>query len=259
MIKLGLPLEYQQFPEFFDGNDDGETNDWQVNKVNALIEKILSENSVKSVLDMTCGTGSQVFYLNSKGYNVIGSDLSEGLIGIAQNKAQDLQKTIEFIHGDMRTIKVGKFDAVITIFNAIGHVTKEDFLKTMQNINSNLKHGGIYIFDIFNLDALNNDVVANFPYQSHVKVGDYQMLKSQCSTVDIENRLLISYDSVIVQRGADKPHLYENTFALRIYTIEELKEMLSSSGFEVMSVCSIDGSEFNRYTTTSMLITTKKV
>lgn len=32
----------------------------------------------------------------------------------------------------MRTSHVGEFDAVITIFNAIGHLTKTDFEKTLQ-------------------------------------------------------------------------------------------------------------------------------
>jgi hypothetical protein len=50
----------------------------------------------------------------------------------------------------MRTLKIGLFDAVITISNAVGHLTKAGFEKAMRSINKNLKEGGIYIFDIFN-------------------------------------------------------------------------------------------------------------
>ncbi|HCU6011404.1 TPA: hypothetical protein OUZ74_000276 [Legionella pneumophila] len=54
--KLGLPLEYQQMPEYFDAHNISE----QTEAKNALIEKLLKDQKVKTVLDMTCGTGSQV-------------------------------------------------------------------------------------------------------------------------------------------------------------------------------------------------------
>lgn len=54
----------------------------------------------------------------------------------------------------MRTTSLGIFDACITMLNAIGHVRKNDFKKTMQNIYNNLKNGGIYVFDIFNLSEI---------------------------------------------------------------------------------------------------------
>ncbi len=61
MKKLGLPLEYNKLSEFFDAwnvNDDTEDK-------NAVIENILKGQRIKSVLDMTCGTGSQVFFLKN--------------------------------------------------------------------------------------------------------------------------------------------------------------------------------------------------
>lgn len=49
----------------------------------------------------------------------------------------------------MRDIKVGSFDAVITIFNAVGYLTKKGFEKAMRNIYNNLNNNGLYVFDIF--------------------------------------------------------------------------------------------------------------
>lgn len=73
--KLGLPLEYQQMPEYFDVHNVNE----KTGAKNALIEKLLKEQQVKTVLDMTCGTGSQVFCLTERGYEVVGSDFSPAL------------------------------------------------------------------------------------------------------------------------------------------------------------------------------------
>src|SRR5262245_12429860 len=115
--KLGLPIEYQQMPEYFDTHNINE----QTEIKNALIERLLKEQKVKTVLDMTCGTGSQVFYLAERGYEIIGNDFSPALLDIARSKAKEMHLDITFVEGDMREAKVRKFDAVITIFNAIGH------------------------------------------------------------------------------------------------------------------------------------------
>lgn len=64
--KLGLPFEYQQMSEYFDAHNVSE----QTTAKNAVVEKLLKEQKVKTVLDMTCGTGSQVFYLAERGYDL---------------------------------------------------------------------------------------------------------------------------------------------------------------------------------------------
>ena len=97
-----------------------------------LSKASLKKHKVKSVLDLTCGTGSQVFWLAERGFKVTGYDINEKMLEIAKNKAKKKNLTIKFTKGDMRTIKAGKFDAVLTIFNAIGHLTKKDFIKSYQ-------------------------------------------------------------------------------------------------------------------------------
>ena len=84
----------------------------------------------------------------------------------------------------MGTLKVLKFDAVFTI-NAIGYVTKADFEKKLCVIHENLNEGGIYIFDIFNKDAM-TQFVADYAYQIHKKVGILRFFRAQCSTIDRE-------------------------------------------------------------------------
>lgn len=135
---LGLPFEYQEKPEYFDAHNVNERTESK----NAFIEKLLKAQNVKTVLDMTCGTGSQVFYLAKRGYEVIGSDFSPALLEQARKKAAALGLDLTFIDGDIRTLRVGPFDAVISIFNAIGHLSKLDFEKALQNIRANLKEGG---------------------------------------------------------------------------------------------------------------------
>lgn len=123
-------------------------------QINHVIEQILQRHGVKTVLDLTCGTGSQVFWLLKRGYEVVGFDINNQMLEIARNKARKQNLSIQLKQGDMRTAKAGKFDAVITIFNSIGQLTPQDFEKAVQNIHNNLNTHGLYVFDIFNLAYL---------------------------------------------------------------------------------------------------------
>ena len=153
--------------------------------INGVLEGILKQYGVRSVLDLTCGTGSQVFWLLKCGFNVKGADINVKMLSIAKKKAIQQAVNPGFIEGDMRTLNVGQFDAVLTIFNAVGHLTKNDFEKAMHNINSNLKDGGLYIFDIFNLTyLLAEDNITSLTIDWQKKEGDTKTRLIQYSTID---------------------------------------------------------------------------
>src|SRR3990167_2487065 len=143
--KSAKPSHYDKESKHYDSFTEENSK-----KINRTIEKALKQHKVKSVLDLTCGTGSQVFWLAKRGFKAAGYDINSKMLTIARSKTKKEKLDIKFQKGDMRTTKVGKFDAVITIFNAIGHLTKKDFEKAIRNIHANLNDKGIYIFDIFN-------------------------------------------------------------------------------------------------------------
>lgn len=253
--KLGLPPEYRKHPEYFDAFNINEGTDAK----NAVIERLLKEQKVKSVLDITCGTGSQLFYLLKTGYQVTGSDFSPALLDIARKKAVQASVDVTFIDGDMRSLRVGKFDAVISIFNAVGHLTRAGFEKAMRNIHRNLEEGGVYIFDILNLQALTDEVVADFSYHIHAKHEDSQLHGVQCSMVDKARGRLISYNYDIMQKGAGMPTHSRSKCELQIYTAAELQEMLKRNGFEVLAHYDMDGSKFVLDKSLSILTVARKM
>ena len=254
MPSLGLPVAYQKYPEYFDAFNINETTDAK----NAAIEKLLKGQNVKSVLDMTCGTGSQVFHLEKNGYKVTGSDFSPELLKQAREKAKAAKLDIKFIDGDMRKLKVGHFDAVITMFNAVWHLTKAGFSKAIKNIGNNLKDGGIYIFDIFNLNALDESSIPDLFYCAHRKFNNSQLHGAQYSTLDKELGLLTSYNNYFMQKNSQKPTSFQSKFTLQIYTHNELEEMLSASGFEEISHYDIYGSKFLKNISQSILTLARK-
>jgi ubiquinone/menaquinone biosynthesis C-methylase UbiE len=259
MIKIHhgkIPTWYDKDAKYEEAINEDSPNSRTTNRT---IEKILKKHNVKTVLDLTCGTGSQVFWLLKRGYQVSGSDISKGMLRIAEKKAKKEKMKIKFLHGDIRIINVGKFDAVITIFNAIGHLSKAGFEKAMRNIHRNLNNGGIYIFDIINLNYVNDsNNIIRMSYEAVETIGDTKIRNIQHSIINHEG-ILISYNTLYEQqKNSDDLKASKNVVTLQLYTAKELKEMLVRNGFKVLSQCGIDGSKFSNKKTERIVTVAKK-
>jgi 2-polyprenyl-3-methyl-5-hydroxy-6-metoxy-1,4-benzoquinol methylase len=248
------PSHYNSGAEHYDGyNEKNSTT------INQLIKKILKKHRAKTVLDLTCGTGSQVFWLAKRGFKVVGSDFNSKMLEVAKSKARKSQLDVQLLRGDMRTLHVGEFDAVITIFNAVGHLTQADFEKSMRNIHKNLKPGGIYVFDIFNLSyLLKHDHIRKLTIDWQQRSGSTTVRDIQYSTVR-ENGVLASYNISHVQKGTGKPRISRSAQTLQIYTSKQLKEMLSRNGFRFLGQYAADGSRFNENRSERIVMIAKKI
>lgn len=229
--------------------------------INLILEKILKQHNVSTILDLTCGTGSQVFWLSDSGFEVVGSDISPSMLKIAKQKAKLKNLKIKFLQGDCRAIQVGNFDAVITIFNAIGHLTREDFKLTTQNINHNLNPGGLYIFDIFNLDYLKHENNITKLTGDWMTISNGNKVREiQFSTIS-DDGILASYSTYVNQEGHSDPTKiskgYGNT--LQVYSADELRAILKDSGFIVLNQTGMNGEEFSKENTERIVTIAKKI
>lgn len=119
----------------------------EVEYVTNLFDKF-SENKVSTVLDLGCGTGKHATLFAEKGYEVVGVDLSEQMITIAnQNKHQNTS----FLQADVRNVDLNQqFDVVISLFHVASYQTSnEDFENYLQTAYKHLKKGGVFIFDFW--------------------------------------------------------------------------------------------------------------
>lgn len=222
---------------------------------NPVIDRMLKKHGSKTVLDLTCGTGGQVFWLAKRGYKVTGSDLSPVSIRVAKRIARKKGVAIRFLHGDMRNAKVGKFDAVITMFNAIGHLSKADFEKAMRNIRGNLKDHGVYVFDIIN--AKSSD--SNHDVDSTREIDGLMIHKIQLCRID-ERTGVMTMDEVLCKwRDHENLEVYGRAkWTMQTYTAKWLREMLSRNGFEVLGQYALDGSKFSDTKSKNILTVAQK-
>jgi len=248
------PSHYNKEAEHYDA-----FNEKNSATINQFIEKTFEKQKIKTVLDLACGTGSQVFWLIKRGFEVVGVDISSKMLKIAKEKAQKEKLDITFIKGDMRSTQAGEFDAVITIFNAIGHLTKQDFEKAIQNIHANLKPRGLYVFDIFNISyLLKDDNITKLTIDRLKKSGDTVVREIQYSTVSPDG-CLASYDIYHEQKGTSKPKISKAFQTLQVYSRKQLKEMLKNNGFIVLKQCDVDGSRFYESKTERIVTIASKI
>jgi len=250
-----IPTWYDKDSHVYDIINENTDNAKVTNKT---VEKLLKKYKVNTVFDMTCGTGSQVFYLHKRGYKVTGSDISKGMLNIAKKKAKQEKINVDFYRGNIRNIHLGKFDAVISIFNAIGHLSRLDFEIAIRNIRKNLNQKGIYIFDIFNLNYyLQKDNITKFTIDWLKSKNNLQYREVQHSVID-QNGVLISYTTNYIQKNLKILKTSKTIITLQLYTLNKLKKILEKNGFKIISQCGIDGKNFFDNKTERMVIVARK-
>jgi len=110
------------------------------------------------VLDLACGKGRHSIYLNEKGFDVTGVDLSEENIKFANTKKND---TLDFAVHDMRDVFTDEqFDYVFNLFTSFGYFdTKEENLNVIDATIKSLKPGGKFLLDFLNPYVVVNNLV----------------------------------------------------------------------------------------------------
>jgi SAM-dependent methyltransferase len=118
----------------------------------------LKPNPGASMLDLGCGKGRHSVYLNEKGFQVTGVDLSEQSIKYCM---QFENETLSFFLHDMRKIfRINDFDYVFNLFTSFGYFEKEaDNYAAIKNAALALKANGILVIDFLNSDYVVRNLV----------------------------------------------------------------------------------------------------
>ncbi len=101
------------------------------------------------IMDLACGKGRHSIFLNKKGYDVTGIDLSPGSIACAKQSEND---TLHFYTHDMRkSFRTNYFDFVLNLFTSFGYFEQErDNNAVVNSACKSLKPDGIFVLDFMN-------------------------------------------------------------------------------------------------------------
>jgi SAM-dependent methyltransferase len=127
----------------------------------AFIDQLITYFDIKpedQVLDLACGKGRHAIYLNSKGYQVIGLDLSPQNVAFARRFEND---RLSFHVHDMRFVwKEDHFDFTLNLFTSFGYFDKPgENQKAINAIVKGMKKNGKLLIDFLNPYTVVNKLV----------------------------------------------------------------------------------------------------
>ncbi|WP_240040945.1 class I SAM-dependent methyltransferase [Paenibacillus ginsengarvi] len=154
--------------EFYDGLAEDYHlifHDWDtaISRQSEALSKMIRSKLVEplkevSILDCSCGIGTQAIGLAKKGFKVTATDLSPVSVARAQKEAESFGVALLFGVADFRSLEKeipGVFDVVLSADNAIPHLlTDEDLALAARNLYAKLNNGGVLLLTIRNYDEL---------------------------------------------------------------------------------------------------------
>jgi len=196
-----------------------------------LFKQFEDRNKTAQVLDLACGTGSLSVILAERGYEVIGTDASEDMLAVAQEKSFNLSVTPPmFLHQRMEELDLyGTVDAAVCCLDSLNYLTN---LKDLQLAFSRLRYfvrpGGLFIFDV-NTDAKFKQLDGC----TFLRESD-DFFCAWSAEYDQENRLCSFFYDIFRCCG----ELWERDFeehTERAHTKEEIVSALNSADFELIA------------------------
>lgn len=182
-------------------------------------------------LDLACGTGSLTLELKEKGVDIFGIDGSYDMLSIAMEKAADRGEEVLFLRQQMENLDLyGTIDTCVCTLDSLNHITDKDKLqKVFDRVALFMNPDGFFVFDV-NTVYKHQHILGNntFVYDTDSEYCVWQNSLKENNIVNIELD--------IFEREGEVYHRHTERFKERAYEIDELKEMLSKSGFEALHV-----------------------
>jgi SAM-dependent methyltransferase len=199
-------------------------SDEHVRREVTFIEESLGVAAGGVVLDLGCGAGHHAVEFASRGYGVVGYDLSLYQLALAADVAQERSQKINFLQGDMREMAFEEmFDGVFCWNTTFGYFEEDKNLAVAQRVFKALRPGGMFLIDVLNRDFAAASAPCTVWYE-----GDSCVCMDDMSVDYISSRLRVKR-SIILDDGRTK----ESLFSLRLYSLHELGKLLHEVGFRV--------------------------
>jgi SAM-dependent methyltransferase len=184
------------------------------------------------------------------------------MISVAKKKAEKDGLKIDFINADFKSLKIArknseKFDAAIAMYWTLGPLLEDgEVVLTLSNVNSLLKKGGLFIFDVENADGIRREFLSKLYMDRQLKLPEGQVIRFNQSTLEMER--VLDWTAVYLFQLNGKIDVDIDHLKLRFFHFSELKKLLTECGFEVLRVLGGPGKRFTKRSG-SIFVVSRKV
>jgi len=204
----------------------------------ATLRRPLNAIHAKTVLDTSCGTGTQAIALARLGFVVIATDINKAMIDQARINAAHFKVADKIKFGCYGFLALDKafkpgtvFDPVITKGNSLPHLLTDAELNTaLRNFYGLLKPGGLLIIGIRDYDFLNEDRPRFIPGPVHDDSEDQHILFDIWDWND-GPPVTVTFNKFIVSGHDSDYTVRKDVVRYRALRRAELEAMLAEAGF----------------------------
>ncbi|MCL2353770.1 MAG: class I SAM-dependent methyltransferase [Defluviitaleaceae bacterium] len=211
---------YTRFAHVYDALIDAPYEMW-ANHIERLWKRFDAKPTL--VLDLACGTGNMSAILSTRGYDMIGVDISEDMLGVAKQKSPH----ILFLNQDMREFELyGTVDAIICICDSINYILEdEELVDVFKLVKNYLNPNGLFVFDINTLHKYKN-VLADNNF-SDVDEKSAYIWENFYDELECINEYQATF---FIEDENGKYARHEEVHTQRAYSFEEIEEALKQAG-----------------------------
>lgn len=193
----------------------------------------------RTVMEMGCGTGLHAATMAGLGFDIVGVDMSEGMLESAEVRRAaldaDIAARLRFVHGDARTVRLGqKFDAVISLFHVMSYqTTNEDLAAAFQTARDHLKPGGLFLFDCWYGPA----VLRQWPKETEKHLKDDVIdvtRKAEPEVYANENVVDVNYTVHVTDKLTGDSETLRETHRMRYLFTPEVEMALEHAGMHLI-------------------------
>ena len=241
---------YQDFSAVYDELMDNVPYEQWSHRLHAFIEKYGVSKPVRDaedvlasernlVLDLGCGTGTLTELMYHKGYDMIGVDVSEGMLNAAMEKRAAGGSSILYLNQDMRELELySTVGTVYSVCDSLNYILEEEELLTVFSlVNNYLYPGGIFIFDF------------NTVYKYEEVMGDTTIAENRedCSFIwenfyDPEDEIN-QYELTVFVKQEDLFRRFTETHFQRGYRAGQMKTLVERAGMKILEMLDADTGE----------------
>jgi len=191
----------------------------------------LMGESCNNLIEYGCGTGNITVHLAGKGLDIIAVDHSQEMLNVAGDKLRGNALAPVLVCADMTEFRLNReVDCAVCACDGVNYILDGKGLRRFfKNVYSNLRDGGVFVFDISSEYKLKKILGNEFFYDDREDrtVFWQNRLDENAGIVDMELTLFLE------ERGVYKR--YDEIHRQRAWSLDEINGALQHAGFSKTS------------------------